>query len=301
MASSELFQNLLTPESLKTLVRGWLAEDTPAFDYGGAIVGNRHEKAVLLVKSSGVLCGKPFVDAIFSELDCKVNWLKNEGEDLVPVCEVAEVTGPARRILLGERVALNCMTRASGVASMARKFASIRSQHGWKGEVVGTRKTTPGFRLVEKYALLVGGMGTHRHDLSSMVMLKDNHIWSAGDISSAVSKARSVCGFAVKIEVECRSLRDAQEAATAGADIVMLDNFSPSVLATAAQQLKGEFPHLLVEGSGGVTLDNVADYFSPHVDVVSTSRPTQGYSTVDFSLKVRKAGHDPSNPTVTDA
>lgn len=142
-------------------------------------------------------------------------------------------------------------------------------------------------------------MGTHRHDLSSMVMLKDNHIWSAGDITTAVKQARSACGFAVKIEVECRSVTDAELAATAGADVVMLDNFAPSALTLAAKQLKEAFPHILIEGSGGVTLDNVSSYFCPHVDVLSSSRPTQGYATVDFSLKVRKAGHDPSNPTVT--
>lgn len=151
------FQHLLPPASVRNLVQGWLAEDTPSFDYGGAVVGTKEERAVLLCKSKGVLCGRPFVDAVFAELDCRVNWLKEEGEELSPVCEVAEVTGPARCLLLGERVALNCLARASGVASVARQFAVQRSAAGWHGDVVGTRKTTPGFRLVEKYALLVGG------------------------------------------------------------------------------------------------------------------------------------------------
>lgn len=172
------FEQLLTPLSLQQLARSWLAEDTPSFDYGGCVVGDRQEEAVLLCKSAGVLAGRPFVDAVFSQLGCRVDWLRREGEQLHPICEVARVSGPARRLLLGERVALNCLARASGVATAARRIADIQRRHGWKGEVVGTRKTTPGFRLVEKYALLVGGMGTHRHDLSSMVMLKDNHIWS---------------------------------------------------------------------------------------------------------------------------
>ena len=157
MAEKQLFQNLLPPASVRNLIQGWLAEDTPSFDYGGAVVGNKDERAVLLCKSKGVLCGKPFVDAVFSELNCQVKWHHCEGEELSPVCEVAEVIGPARCILLGERVALNCLTRASGVATVARQFATLRTDAGWHGDVVGTRKTTPGFRMVEKYALLVGG------------------------------------------------------------------------------------------------------------------------------------------------
>ena len=207
--------------------------------------------------------------------------------------------GPACKLLQGERTALNILTRASGIATHARELSNEAERLGWKGEVAGTRKTTPGFRMVEKYGLLVGGISTHRYDLSQMVMLKDNHIWSAGSITTAVKKARKAGGFSVKIEVECRSLSEATEAAEAGAEIVMLDNFEPAALEKASQALKASFPNLTIEASGGIRKDTLHKYCLPAVDVVSLSATTQGYGTVNFSLKLCKEGHDPRNPKVT--
>jgi len=152
--------------------------------------------------------------------------------------------------------------------------------------VAGTRKTTPGFRLVEKYGLLVGGASTHRLDLSQMVMLKDNHIWSTGSIEAAVKKARGVSGFSQKIEVECQSLDEALTAAKAGADVVMLDNFKPSKLKRDAKEFKKQYPHVTVEASGGITIDTMAEFFSEHVDVISQGKLTHGYDCIDFSLKI---------------
>ncbi|XP_068747115.1 nicotinate-nucleotide pyrophosphorylase [carboxylating]-like isoform X2 [Montipora capricornis] len=248
------FAPLLHPVSLRQHIQHWLAEDSPSFDYGGFVVGETEETAILLCKSRGVLAGIPFFDAIFEELGCKVEWLFPEGEQIQPATTVAKVIGKVNKILLGERVALNCITRASGVATKARNLAKLKEERNWNGEIAGTRKTTPGFRMVEKYALLVGGVSTHRYDLSSMIMLKDNHIWTAGSVKRAVGDARKVGGFSIKIEVECRSIDEAREAATAGADVVMLDNFEPDALHKTAAVLKQEFPHLLIEGSGGVKL-----------------------------------------------
>merc|ERR1712070_181277 len=140
------------------------------------------------------------------------------------------VRGPARKILLGERTALNTLSRCSGVAATCADAVAIKRAQNWEGYVAGTRKTTPGFRIAEKYGLLVGGAATHRLDLSQMVMLKDNHIWASGSITQAVKDARVAAGFSQKIEVECQSLQEAIEAAQAGADIVMLDNFKPEDL-----------------------------------------------------------------------
>lgn len=288
----------LLPAHYRDLTHSWLREDVPSFDYGGFVVGNKPEEAVLLCKSPGILCGVPFFNAIFEELDCKVEWLYTEGSLLKPVCEVARVSGPVNRVLQGERTALNILTRASGIATHARELANEKKQLGWRGEVAGTRKTTPGFRMVEKYSLLVGGISTHRNDLSQMVMLKDNHIWSAGRVSSAVNKARKVAGFSIKIEVECRSLAEAKEAAEAGAEIVMLDNFDPEALVAASKSLKTAFPHLIIEASGGIRKDTLSQFCIPTVDVVSLSTTTQGYSTVNFSLKLCVEGRNPHNPTV---
>ena len=138
-----------------------------------------------------------------------------------------------------------------------------------------------------------------RYDLSSMVMLKDNHIWSMGSIEQSVLKARRVCGFSTQIEVECRSVNEALEACNSGANIVMLDNFDSKITEKSAQEVKKQFPHVIIEVSGGVTKENIQMYMTPSVDVISTSTLTQGYSTLDFSMKIVKEGKNPLNPVVT--
>ena len=299
-STGSALQLLLPSESLKRLVSQWLQEDTPNFDVGGFVVGESHETALLLCKSQGILAGVPFFDAIFKELGCAVEWTCPEGSQVVPISTIAKVTGKANKILLGERIALNCITRMSGIATRARRLVEVKTEARWHGEIAGTRKTTPGFRLAEKYALLVGGASTHRYDLSSMVMLKDNHIWTAGNITQAVKNARKAGGFSIKIEVECRSIGEAREAANAGADIVMLDNFLPAALHAAAEVLKKEFPLLIIEASGGISEETITGYFGPDVDVISLGSLTQGCSAVNFSLKIHKEGHDPHNPLVVN-
>ncbi len=177
----------LLPSHFTTDVTRWLAEDTPSFDYGGFVVGSEPRSAFLLCKSTGVLAGVPFVDEVFRQLGCTVEWHYQEGVLLVPSKEggkimTATVRGPTRRLLLGERVALNTVARCSGVATKSRKLLDLVREAGYTGILAGTRKTTPGFRLVEKYGMMVGGIDGHRHDLSSMIMLKDNHIWSKGEL-----------------------------------------------------------------------------------------------------------------------
>lgn len=279
------------PPHWKDVVAEWIKDDVPGFDVGGLVVGETETEATLYCKSPGVLAGVPFFEATFEILGCAVTWLASEGDYMDPgpnggKVVVALVRGAARRVLLGERTALNTLSRASGVASAAKSCADLAKSHGWHGYIAGTRKTTPGFRIVEKYALLVGGAATHRIDLSQMVMLKDNHVWSAGSITKAVRTAKSAAGFTSKIEVECRNLGEAIEAATAGADIVMLDNYKPDALKVDAAAVKARFPHVLVEASGGITRATLPDYLSPHVDVVSQGALTQGYACVDFSLKL---------------
>jgi len=279
----------LLPPTWETKIDEWLAEDVASFDYAGFVVDDKVETAYLYCKANGVLAGAPFVSKIFEKLGCHVIWNYTEGQMISGKPNkvvVATVTGPTRNILMGERVALNLIARASGIATRARAAVELAQREGFKGCIAGTRKTTPGFRLVEKYAIIVGGCDQHRFDLSSMVMLKDNHIASCGDIEAAVKKAKRVAGFALKIEVECRSQQEAELAITAGADIVMLDNFDPSATKETAQNLKAKFPHVLIEVSGGITLENLSQYFSPFVDIISMGSLTQGVPHVDFSLKI---------------
>ncbi|CAO3651233.1 unnamed protein product [Mucor fragilis] len=285
----------LLATNYKQLIADYLAEDVPSFDYGGFVVGEDDQVAILYCKAEGVVAGVPFFDEVFKQLDCRVEWTCKEGDWLKPdgKQEIARVYGCARNILLGERTALNIISRCSGIALRARMVSDLQKAKGFNGVIAATRKTTPGFRLVEKYGVLVGGLDTHRMDLSSMVMLKDNHIWSSGSITKAVHNARSVCGFALKIEVECQSEQEADEAIAAGADIVMLDNFTGEGLKAAAKSIKERWAakgknHFLIESSGGITYETCAGYFCQDIDVLSMSTITQGVPHVDFSLKISK-------------
>lgn len=198
----------LLPPTFKDEVIQWLKDDCPKTDVGGFVVGTKTESATLFCKSSTVLSGLPFVNVVFEYFGLTVHWLLAEGTAIEVEGSgkvvVAKVSGEARNILLAERLSLNILSRSSGVAAAARRAIELKKTHGWHGYVAGTRKTTPGFGNVEKYSLLVGGASTHRLDLSQMVMLKDNHIWSAGNITNAVHKARSAAGFSIKIEVHFR-------------------------------------------------------------------------------------------------
>lgn len=199
---------------------------------------------------------------------------------------LAIVRGPASNLLLGERVALNTYAECSAVATIASRVSQIAKEKGWKGRVAGTRKTTPGFRLVQKYGMVVGGMDTHRMDLSSMVMLKDNHIKVCGGITEAVRRIREVVGFSTKVDVECANVEQALEAARAGADVVMLDNFEVERFMQGARTVKEKFGEsVLVEGSGGITVEDVGEYMCEWADVLSFS-VNRYVEAVDISLKV---------------
>lgn len=277
---------------LEQIVQQYLQDDMPSgMDVGGLVVGTTQRTAKLWMKSAGVVAGQPFVNIIFQNVlkDCTVHWHIQEGKVVnanFGNVHVATVFGPVNKLLQGERTALNILSRCSGVASAAKDNVSQAHALGWKGWVAGTRKTTPGFRLIEKYGLLVGGAATHRLDLSQMVMLKDNHIWSAGSITKAVELAKKATGFSQKIEVECQSLDEALEAAKAGADIVMLDNMQGGILKDHAATIKQQYPHVLIEASGGITSETMSEYLCEYVDIISQGKLTQGYSCVDYSLKI---------------
>jgi len=275
----------LLPPSWKPQITAWLAEDTPSFDVGGFVVGDVPRTAILWGKSAGILAGVPFFGEVFKQCGCTVTWHLPEGSRIdtsgsgpepTGKMRIATVEGPARGILLGERVALNLLARCSGVASYSRGLLLNLRGAGYTGILAGTRKTTPGFRLVEKYGMLVGGADTHRMDLSSMVMLKDNHVWSRGSITDAVTAARSAAGFSVKIEVEVQSEEEADEAIAAGADVVMLDNFTGAGVKAAAKSLKERWAgkkHFLLEVSGGLRIDNAEQYVTPRRFSFPPGRP----------------------------
>ncbi|KAH8981354.1 Quinolinate phosphoribosyl transferase [Lactarius hatsudake] len=304
----------LLPPSWKSQVSVWLAEDTPSFDYGGFVVGEAPREAFLWGKGSkrAVLAGTPFVDEIFRLLDCTVEWNVPEGDEFEPIKHVATVRGKARYLLLGERIALNLLARCSGIATASKHTKDLAESYGFRGVIAGTRKTTPGiistaswartsfhnadlsllgFRLVEKYGMIVGGIDPHRFDLSSMIMLKDNHIWSAGSVTAAISRAREVGGFSLLLDVEVRDEEEANEAIAAGADVIMLDNIEGDELVSVARRLRdrwaGEGKKFLLETSGGITEGNLRERAISGIDILSTSSVHQSVQHIDFSLKIQ--------------
>jgi len=200
---------------------------------------------------------------------------------------IAKVRGRALDLLRVERLALNVLVRCSAIATKSRSILDLVRSHDYQGQIAATRKTTPLFRLVEKYGVIVGGCSPHRYDVSSMCMLKDNHIdLFGGDVQLAVRSARSIGGFSMMVEVECRSLQDAIDAAEAGAHVVMLDNSTPDQVKHDSQILKSKFPHTIVEVSGGLNEHNILSYLTPTVDVYSMGCLIESVPAVDFSMKI---------------
>ncbi|OAX44476.1 nicotinate-nucleotide diphosphorylase [Rhizopogon vinicolor AM-OR11-026] len=289
--STNSYEHLLPP-SWSAQVTAWLAEDTPSFDYGGYVVGEAQREAFLFGKGTqtAVLAGRPFFTEVFAQLGCEVEWHMQEGETFEPVKHVATVRGKARHLLLGERVALNMLARCSGIATKSKRIKDLALGFGYKGIIAGTRKTTPGFRLVEKYGMIVGGIDPHRHDLSSMIMLKDNHIWSSGSITAAIRQARAVGGFTLMLDVEVGSEAEADEAIEAGADIIMLDNIEGEQLVSVARNLKEKWEgkrKFLLETSGNITEVNLGERAVNDIDILSTSVVHQSVQHIDFSLKIQ--------------
>ncbi|GMG40397.1 unnamed protein product [Ambrosiozyma monospora] len=292
------FAHLLPQSShWKQQVTNWLQEDIPSFDYGGYVVGDNLQSATLLCKSDGVFAGQPFANEVYQQCGLTVEWFIEEGKFLEPSkvkdgkIKVALVSGPVKNILQAERLSLNIISRCSGIATQSYHTIKLARDSGYEGIIAGTRKTTPGLRLLEKYSMLVGGIDSHRYDLSSMIMLKDNHIWATGSITQAVKNAKNVIGFSTKIEVEVQDEDEANEAIDAGADIIMLDNFKGEELRAVAKRLKARWEgkrHFLLECSGGLTLQNIGSYLCHDIDIYSTSSVHQGTGIIDFSLKINK-------------
>ena len=239
-------------------------------------------RAELLAKQSGVIAGLPVFARTFELLDGSAETVPHvkEGDEVVKGQLVAEVFGDIRAILLGERTALNFLQRMSGIATYARTASKLLA--GADVRLVDTRKTTPGLRSFEKYAVRIGGAGNHRFNLSDGVLLKDNHIGAAGGVKQAVAAARAYAPFVRKIEIEVETLAQLKEALEAGADIVMLDNMTLDTLKEAVALAKGRAE---IEISGNVTKDNVAQYASLGADYISSGSLTHSAPILDLSLK----------------
>jgi nicotinate-nucleotide pyrophosphorylase (carboxylating) len=264
-------------------VRAFLAEDLGDGDVTSqAIVpATARLDASLLLKEEGVFCGLEVAEAVFRELDpdLEVEALARDG-DLIQG-EVARIGGNARAILAGERTALNLLGRLSGTATLTRRY--VEAVAGTGAEILDTRKTTPGLRMLEKLAVRTGGGTNHRFGLFDAILIKDNHIRLAGGVAEAVRRARGH-GAVGAIEIECETLADVREALAAGADAILLDNMSRPQLRDAVA-LVGD--RAKTEASGGVTLETVREIAETGVDFVSVGALTHSARSLDVSLEVR--------------
>lgn len=241
-------------------------------------------RAALEVRAPLVLCGRPVVDRLLSRYGAgapAVRWLAEDGAALPGGAVAAHFEGDLRTLLVLERTMLNFMQRMSGVATQARRY--VDAVAGTRARVVDTRKTIPGWRLLDKYAVRVGGAHNHRAALDAGVLIKDNHLACGGGITETVRRARAGAPHVLRIEVEVESLDGLREAIAAGADVVLIDNFTPAQAAEAVAVAGGR---VLLEASGGITLGNVRAFAEAGVDIISAGALTHSVVAADLALEV---------------
>jgi nicotinate-nucleotide pyrophosphorylase (carboxylating) len=266
-----------------------LEEDAGRGDVTSAAVidDGQEAEADVVAKERLVVCGLGIAEAVFSRFDWRTRLRARvaDGDPVTPGTLVATVRGPAQALLAGERVALNFLQHLSGIATLTQTF--VAAAEGAKVRVTDTRKTTPGLRALEKYAVRAGGGHNHRADLGSGLLIKDNHIALVGSVREAVRRARTSAPHGLRVEVEVDTLADLDEALEAGAEAVLLDNFVQRDVLEAVRRVRERAPRTLIEVSGGVTLDRIRELAKAGVDVISVGTLTHSARAVDLSFEVR--------------
>ncbi len=269
------------------LIRAALKEDINYIDVATDLLLDPTQIATahLLAKADGVLCGLDVALRVFTLLSDKFTFTVNnrDGDTLQKGDIIATITGPVTLLLKGERTALNLIQHMSGIATATAELVALTE--GTNATIADTRKTLPGMRALQKYAVTCGGGKNHRFNLSDCAMLKDNHIDAAGSITAAVTRLREKLGHTVKIEVETRNLSEVAEAADVGADIIMLDNMDNQMMTDAVALIDGR---ALTEASGGITHETLAGIAKTGVDIISVGAITHSVKAFDISLKIQK-------------
>ena len=272
-------------EAAKKLIELALEEDVATGDLttDHLIPVSIRKTAYMIAKAEGVIAGLPVAEMVFRRLDPSLEWNPEVGEGArVKKGDIlVRFQASYRALLTGERTALNFLQRLSGIATMSALYA--RAISGYKTVVLDTRKTIPGFRLLDKYAVRTGGATNHRIGLFDMVMIKDNHIDIAGGITPAVSRIRSGIPAGIPIEVETTSLAQVEEALTAGADVIMLDNMDNGTMAEAVRLINGRAK---VEASGNMTLERLREVAATGVDYISIGALTHSVQALDISQRI---------------
>lgn len=267
----------------------WLSEDIPFWDVTAELVPRGCKcRAIVVAKERGVAACVEEVVGFLRWLGFSARSKVASGDEFERGSVLMEIEGDMRKLLQVERLALNILSHACGVATATRKAVELARSVNPLVRIAATRKTLPGLRYFEKRAVEIGGGDPHRLSLSDMILIKDNHLKYFGSVKAAVEAARRAASFATKIEVEVGSPEEALEAARAGADIVMLDNFTPTRAAEAIELLKrhGLRGRVIVEVSGGVTFENLAEYAKAGPDVISMGWITHSAKAIDVSLEV---------------
>ncbi|MEK7304044.1 MAG: carboxylating nicotinate-nucleotide diphosphorylase, partial [Pseudomonadota bacterium] len=239
-------------------------------------------RAELVTREDAVLCGTAWVDEVFRQLDTRVRvaWLKHDGERVAAGSVIARLDGPARALLSGERFALNFLQTLSGTATLAARY--IDALRGTRAKVLDTRKTIPGLRRAQKYAVTCGGGHNHRLGLYDAVLIKENHIAAAGSVTAALAQARAAVATDVPVEIEVDNLDQLREALSASATRILLDNFDLERLTAAVRETAGR---ATLEASGGITLDNIRAIAETGVDFISVGSLTKHLRAIDLSLR----------------
>jgi nicotinate-nucleotide pyrophosphorylase (carboxylating) len=273
-------------EQLPVLIRRALDED--AGDGGdvttlATIPADLHYSGTMLAKAQGVVAGLVVAQQSFLQVDPAVEFvaLVEDGKQVTPGTQIAKVNGPARALLTGERVALNFLQRMSGIATATNRY--VAAVTGTRARILDTRKTVPGLRLLDKWAVVLGGGHNHRIGLYDMAMIKDNHIAAAGGITAAVERVRTQWGHQLPVEVEVSNLEQLAEALTQDVDQIMLDNMGLEAMAAAVKMAAGRVP---LEASGNVSLETVAAIAATGVDYISVGKLTHSVEALDISFKL---------------
>jgi len=275
---------------LEEKLRKILAEDVGQGDITTALIvpAESTSEAEVIAKESGIVAGIEEAKILLESLELKVEVLVSDGEKIKTEQTLIKIFGETREILSVERTLLNILSRMSGIATTTKKLIEKLQNAGLKTKVACTRKTAPGLLYFDKKAVLVGGGDTHRLHLDDMLLIKDNHVAVANSIENAVKKVRKEASFSKKIEVEAAKVDDVLAAAKAGADIIMLDNFSPKQIEKAVKALKkaGFLGKVLLEASGGITAESIIAFASTGVDIVSLGEITDSPKALDICLEI---------------
>jgi len=274
--------NLHTPEGISEAVSIALAEDIGTGDVTANLIAPETQaSAKLITREFCVLCGRDWADEVFNQLDpdIKVQWAHKDGDQCEPDALLCTISGNARKILMGERVALNFLQTLSATATTTCAYADELVDHDT--QILDTRKTIPGMRLAQKYAVRCGGGSNHRVGLYDQVLIKENHIVACGSIELAVQKARELSPT-LKVEVETENLEEFQQALDAGADIIMLDNYSLEDMRTAVERCNGRAK---IEVSGNVTINSLREIAATGVDYISSGALTKNIYSIDLSMR----------------